>query len=229
VNARPTLHLVTEHAGEVAAEDVCLGCVELSKKIAHLSGELTKLRNQQEQVERRDPLDAQIMDVCLFHKRLLSPGWKVVRKRGAYKDVRDRLMDVDAETGRPAFTPLYLKAATVGMSISPWVRDRGIRSASWLFGTTRHVEWMLEEVTEFKRTTGASALSIVDELGRPGLEKLAARCSCCGHLRLDHERERPELDLWDPPCGVHGCACDGFDDFDWRVERWVAGRERISA
>ena len=214
---RPHLHLVDSQTGQVD-ETVCLGCVELSKKVAHLAGELTKLRNQQLEVERRHPLDAQIMDVCTFHKRLLSPNWKIVRNKGAYKDVGDRLRDIDAETGQPAFSVLHLRAASVGMSMSEWCRSRKIRSASWLFGSTRHVQWMLEEMTAFKQTVGTSALQIVDELGKPGLEKLAARCDCCGHLRLDHERERPELDLWDPPCAVHGCACPGFDDFDWRVQ-----------
>jgi hypothetical protein len=225
VTARAHLHVVRE-GGEVAAEDVCLGCVELSKKIAHLSGELTKLRNQQEQVERRDPLDGQVLEVCVFHKQLLSPTWKIVRKKGAYNDVRDRLRDVDAETGGPAFTPLHLKAASVGLSINDWARGRSIKSASWLFGKTAHVQWMLDTAVQFKRELGTSALRIVDELGRPGLEKLAASCSCCSHLRLDHERERPELDLWDPPCAVHGCACPGFDDFDWRVRVRMAELER---
>lgn len=228
MTARPHVRLISDH-GELVGEDVCLGCVELSKKIAHLSGELTKLRNEQERAERRDPLDGQVMEVCTFHKRLLSPTWKIVRKKGAYKDVRDRLMDLDAETGQPAFTVRHLQAATVGLSICEWTRQRKIRSASWLFGQTAHVQWMIDEAIGFKRSNGTSALTIVDELGRGGLERLAERCEC-GHIRLEHEKERPELDLFDPPCAVHGCDCVGWSEaLDSRIWRWVAEQEALRA
>ena len=224
VSQRAHLKLVDTTTGE--ATDACLACVEKDRRLAQLSRKVTELQNLADKIERRHPLDAQIMEVCLFHKQLLSPTWKIVRMRGAYKDVGDRLRDIDAETGEPAWTPLHLRAASVGMSMSEWCRQRGIRSASWLFGSTRHVQWMLEETIGFKRAMGTSALEIVDQLGRPGLEKLAAVCDCCGHLRLDHEKERPELDLFDPPCAVHGCACPGWQDFDWRVRVRMAELER---
>lgn len=216
MTARPHLRLI-DGEGELIGEH-CLACVEKDKRLAQLARENTLLRNEAEtKIERRHPLDAQIMEVCLFHKSLLSPTWKIVRNRGAYKDVGDRLRDIDAETGEPAFTPTHLRAASVGMSICDWTRSRGLRSASWLFGQTRHVEWMLEVAISFKRDTRTSALQIVDELGRGGLEKLAAKCDCCGHLRLDHEKENPVEELWNPACTVHGCACPGFEDFNWQV------------
>lgn len=228
MSARPKLRLVDGH-GEMVGEQ-CGACAEKDVRLGQLRRKISELENEAEaRVERRHPLDAQIMEVCVFHKRLLSPRWTIVRNKGAYKDVGDRLRDTDAETGQPAFTVLHLRAASVGMSMCEWTRGRGIKSASWLFGSTRHVQWMLEEAISFKRDTGTSALEIVDELGGPGLAKLAARCDCCGHLRLDHERERPELELFDPPCAVHGCACPGFEDFAWRVQVRMAELERERA
>jgi hypothetical protein len=225
VSAHPHGNVVrlVNREGELVGE-ACPGCIQGAKERAQLARKITQLEN--EKAEKVHPLDKDIMAVCTFHKQLLSPTWKILRNRGAYNDVKACLGFTDAETGQPAYTPLHLKAASVGMSMDDWCRREGVRSASWLFSDVDRVDRMLQHAITFKRDVGVSALEIVDELGRPGLERLAARCDCCGHLRLDHERENPLEGLWSPPCGVHGCACPGFEDFDWRVQVRLAEIER---
>jgi hypothetical protein len=230
VTAHPHGNVVrlVDREGQLVGEG-CSGCLELAKKISVMAGKITRLEN--EQTERLGlAADAPlIMDVLQHHKRVLSPRSRIVRGGPAWKNVKARLLDVDAETEKPAFTVLHLKAAIVGLSMSDWHRQRGKVQAAWLFENPDRVQEFIANATSFKRDTGVSALDIVDELGRGGFEKLAARCDCCGHLRLDHERERPELDLWDPPCAVHGCSCPGFEDFDWRVTVRLAELERERA
>jgi hypothetical protein len=181
---------------------------------------ITQLEN--EKAEKVHPLDKQIMAVCTFHKQLLSPTWKILRNRGAYNDVKACLGFTDAETGQPAYTPLHLKAASVGMSMDDWCRREGVRSASWLFSDVDRVDRMLQHAIRFKRERGMSALELIDELGREGYERLAARCSHCGRTRLEHEREPDGQGLFDP-------LCPGFDDFDWEVDVWKRQRDRLAA
>jgi hypothetical protein len=130
VNAHGNVVRLVDREGQLVGEG-CPGCVEHSKTIGKLSRKISELENGK--AEKIHPLDKQIMDVCVFHKQLLSPTWKIVRNKGAYNDVKTCLAYVDAETGRPAYTPRHLKAASVGMSMDEWCREQDVKSASWLF------------------------------------------------------------------------------------------------
>lgn len=215
------LHLLTNaETGET--REACHACVAKDEKLASQARELQRFRNEETERLGLAPDAAQIMEVLTFHRQLL--GGRVIRGKAAWKAVKGRFADIDAETDKPAFTVLHLKAAVVGLSLSRWHREHKKTGAAWLFADPDRVQEFIGACVAFKRTTGESALEIVDELMGPGLVRLAAHCSDCGHMLLDHERQRPELDLWDPPCAVHGCACGGWDDRDWRDELWLAGR-----
>lgn len=224
MTARPRLRLIDGH-GEYVGE-ACHACIAKDEKLAAQSRELTRLRNEETERLGLAADASSIMVVLTFHKKLF--GGKIVRGKAAWKNVKARFADIDAETGEPAFTVRHLNAASLGLSLSKWHRQHKKTGAAWLFEDPDRVQEHISTCTSFRREVGVSALEIVDELMGPGLAKLAARCEC-GHLRLDHERERPELDLLDPPCAVHGCSCEGFDDFVWRVDRFMAGRERSPA
>jgi uncharacterized small protein (DUF1192 family) len=176
--------------GEVDTE-ACAGCVELSKRIAVMAGKITRLENEEQERLGTAADASQIMEVLRFHKQL--HGGNIYRGKAAWKAVKARFADVDAETDEPAFTVLHLRAASMGLKLDEFFGPKRM-GAAWLFHDPDRVQK-------------------------------------CGHLRLDHERERPELDLFDPPCDVHGCCCVAFDDWDWRIEIAklgdVALRERL--
>lgn len=224
--ARTNVVRLVDREGQLVGEG-CQGCVRHSKTIASLEGELTKLRNEEDERLGLAPDAGRIMEVLRFHKQMLAPHAKIVRGKAAWKAVKEILAATDAETNRPAFTVLHCKAAIVGLSLSAWHREHKKTSAAFLFSDPDRVQEHIATCVTFKREYGTSALEIVDELGGPGLAKLAVRCTC-GHLRLDHERETPELEIWDPPCSVHGCACEGFDDWDHRVEMAKRGRRVLT-
>jgi hypothetical protein len=205
------------------SENVCPNCVELGKELAKKARENTRLRNEEAERLGKASDSKQILDVLTYHKTL--HGGRIYRGKAAWKAVKAMFAVVDAETDRPAFTVDHLRAASLGLKLDDYFGPKRM-GAAWLYADPDRVQKFIGNCVTFKRDTGVSALEIVDELGRPGLERLAARCDCCGHLRLDHERERPELDLWDPPCAVHGCGCPGFEDFDWRVTVRLAELER---
>jgi hypothetical protein len=218
------LHLVNATTGE--AEDACSGCQALLEKVSALKAENTRLKNAEEERLGLAPDAGRIMEVLTFHKRLLSPRWKIVRGKAAWKAVKERLADMDGETNLPAFTVLHLKAASVGVSMDEWNRREKLTSAAWLFAEPDRVQRYIDNSVCFKREFGTSALEIVDRLGRGGFERLADLCDC-GHIRLEHEKERPELELWDPPCGVHGCTCPGWQSAPlWEQLKWAAERDR---
>jgi hypothetical protein len=75
----------------------------------------------------------------------------------------------------------------------------------------------LARVTAFKREVGTSALEVVDELMGPGLAWLAARCDCCGRMRMEHLMPRD---------GLFDAGCPGFEDFHWGVQVRLAELER---
>lgn len=222
----PHLHLVDSHTGE--ATEVCHACMAKDKMLASQARKITLLENAEQERLGLAPDAPQIMEVLQYHKRMLTPrGGRIVRGGPAWKNVKARLMDVDAETEELAFSVLHLKAAVVGLWLSDWHRAHRKVGAAWLFSDPDRVQEFLAPVIAFKRDTGTSALYIIDVLGRPGLEKWAEECDCCGHLRLEHERENPTEELWDPPCAVHGCACPGWSDsLEWRIARWQAERSR---
>lgn len=214
------LHLVNTDTGE--AQQACSGCIALLAKVSTLQGDLTRLRNAEEERLGMAADAGAIMRVLVHHKKLLAPKTgRIIRGKAAWKAVKARLADTDAETGEPAFTELALNAASVGLSLSRWHREHKKTGAAWLFDDPDRVLEFIATCVTFKRDTGTSALEIVDALMGPGLAKLAARCADCGHTRLDHEKDHPELDLWTPACGVHGCACMGWDDSNYRAELWL--------
>ncbi len=228
MNARPNLHLVDTASG--VAEEACPGCQRLLKTVATMERENTRLRNAEQERLGLAPDAPQIMEVLVFHKQLLSPRWKIVRGKAAWKAVKERLSEIDAETERPAFTVLHLKAASVGVSMDDWNRRERLTSAAWLFAEPDRVQRYIDNCVTFKRETGVSALEIIDVLGRGGFEILAAPCGCCGHIRAEHEGDRPVEGLWSPPCLVHGCACVGWEsDRTWEIARWLAERDRMDA
>jgi hypothetical protein len=165
--------------------------------------------------------------VLIYHRSLFPRSRIAKGKSPAKTAVRDMLRKVDELTGEAMFTPHHLKGAAMGLKLNR-TGDKADRphSAAWLYSDEDRVQYWIDQAAEFKQATGVSALTVVDLLGQPGLERALARCDCCSHARLDHERERPELDLFDPPCAVHGCACPGFEDFDWRVTVRLAELER---
>lgn len=225
------LHVV-DHNGEATPQ--CAQCLALLRNLDRQEGiiatkqrEIDELRHTKKDLLSTTELAGDIMDVLKFHKRILSPSAKIHRGGPAWKNVKDRFEDTDAETGFLSFTKKDLLGAVVGLwtvdSEDGWYRKHGKIGAKFLFGSADRVEEFLDPVRALDRKIGTSALEIVDELMGEGLAWLAVRCEC-GHLRLDHERERPELGTVQPPCAVHGCACTGFDDFTWRSERWLALR-----
>lgn len=219
------LHLVDVH-GEVVNADVCHGCIELSKKVAHLAGENTKLRREEEKRKLETPASKQIVEVLEYWRPLCMPRAKIVVGSERWQKTKARLEDKTIE-GELAYTPLHLKAAVVGAKLSPEHVANGWLDAVTIFRDSTTVDKHIARCVTFKRETGSSALEIVDELMGPGLAKLAARCTC-GHLRLDHERENPMLEIWDPPCAVHGCACTGWDSWEHEIDLWLAQRDRAA-
>lgn len=215
------LHLVDTASGE--ATQACSGCQALLEKVSSLKRENTLLKNAEEERTSLTLDSKPVMEVLQFHKRLF--GGQIFKGKAAWKAVQKILQLTDAETGEPAFTVLHLNAASVGLSLSRWHREHRKTGAAFLFADPDRVQEFIATCVEFKRETGTSALEIVDALMGPGLAKLAARCGDCGHTRLDHERDHPELDLWTPPCSVHGCACGGWDDSNYRAELFLRAQD----
>jgi hypothetical protein len=221
------LHLVDSH-GEVHQENVCHGCIELAKKVAHLAGENTKLRKAEEERQASSIGSKQIREVLEFWRPLCMPRAKIVVGSERWQKVKARLADRTIE-GELAYSVLHLKAAVVGAKLSPDHVQNGWLDASTIFRDSTTVDKHLARVTQFKRDTGVSALSITDELMSGRYERLAEVCDC-GHIRLDHEKERPAEELWNPPCGMHGCSCPGWSTAPlWEQLRWAAERERTDA
>lgn len=220
MTARPNLYVVGKESGEIVGETDAL-ILELNKRIATLAAENTRLKNEAAEREGTGLHAKDIEEVLRFHKQVF-PGGKIVRNGPAWKNVKARLRDVDAETDRPAFTVLSLKAAVVGLSMSGWHREHRKTGAAFLFDNPDRVQEFIGHAVTFKRETGTSGLAIIDELGRGGYERLAALCSHCGRTRLEHEREPDGQGLFDP-------LCPGFDSFDWEIDVWKRQRDRVAA
>lgn len=182
----------------------------MSKKIANLGTENTRLRNEEQERLGLAADAPTIMGILEHHKRLF-PGTKIIRGKAAWKAVKARLAEIEAGPEGPAFTPLDLKAAAVGLKLSrTGARADRPHGAAWLYDDAERVQYFRGVCVTFKREVGTSALAIVDQLGTPALAWLADPCSC-GQLRATHLM------------GWTDCV---FDELHAKVERWAAERER---
>jgi hypothetical protein len=213
------VRLISDH-GELVGEG-CAGCLELTKELTKYARENTRLKNAEAERLGLAADAPTIRDILQHHKRLF-PGTKIITGKAAWKAVRARLADVD-ENGDRAFTLIALKAAAMGLKLGRTgeFADRP-HGAAWLYGDEERVQYWIGRCVMFKREVGVSAMEIVDELGKPGLAKLAARCSHCGRMRFEHEHEPDAVGLFDP-------LCPGFDDFDWEIDVWKRQRDQLAA
>lgn len=223
MSAHRHLRVIDGH-GQVV-DEASAEVVALERELRAKRRRITELENQLAEQEGRSPEAKQVLEVLEYWRPLCMPRAKIVPKSERWRKTKDRLHDKDLTTGELAYTVLDLKAAVVGAKLSPDHVANGWLDASTIFRDSTTVDKHIARCTTFRRETGVSALEIVDELMGPGLAKLAARCAC-GHLRLDHERENPAEELFDPPCAVHGCVCEGFDSFDHEIELWKAQQDR---
>lgn len=224
MTARAHLHLAVDNeSGEIftTREQNMLKTIDrLENLVARKEREIQELRFEKKQELEASELGGQILDVLRNHKRTVNGGrGGIVRGGPAWKAVKDRLQDTDAETGRLVFTARHLQGASVGLwlvdSEDGWYRRHGKTGAAFLFANADRVQQFLAPVQRFRRETGTSALEIVDVLGRPGLVELAARC-VCGRMFFEHATQEPAH--W---------GCRGFQEsVDWRMVRIEAERGR---
>jgi hypothetical protein len=88
--------------------------------------------------------------------------------------------------------------------------------ATTIFRDSATVDKHIARATSFRRRTGLSALTLLDELAGGALDWLAQRCSC-GGLMLEHLGAGPGA----LPCPARDC--EGFDFLNAKVERFMAG------
>lgn len=225
MSARPHLTVIDGH-GEVVDEtshqlmNAHKTISRLEDLLARKQREIDELRHAKKKDLLTSDLSGDVLDVLRFHKRTVNGNrGGIVRGGPAFKAVLDRLQDTDMETGRPVFTKRHLQGASMGLwlvdSEDGWYRRHGKTGAAFLFANADRVQQFLAPVQRFRRETGVSALEIVDELGKPGLGQLAARC-VCGRMFFEHAVA--EHQEW---------GCKGFrESIDWQMVRVETERER---
>lgn len=235
---RPQLSIVVnQETGEVS--EGCPECADkddqiegLKTRVASLAGTNTRIKREHAELDAVAPNRDEILEVMAYWRVTICPGAKVTASSKGWRTVKARLAEPDEETGRQ-FTVLELKAAVVGMTLDQWHMDGNHRHRRYLenaFSDAGKVNRLVSKAVSFKRTYGASALTIVDELAGASLVWLAERCSC-GHLRLDHVRQGPTPDGRQPCDGqtAHDqsgmpvpCECTDFDWLAAKLEaRWA--------
>jgi hypothetical protein len=195
----------------------------LSRKLQGAGAQITKLERSLSKALAVEPEAEQILEVLSFWNDFIKQGrCKLVVGSERWQKVRARLREKDVRTGEP-YTVLQLRAAVVGAKLSDFHVKHGYLDAATIFRDATTVDAHIARAVSFKRTYGASALAIVDELASEGLKWLAERC-VCGHFRLDHVRKGPTPDLRQP-CSA--CACEDFDWFTAQFEMYMVElRER---
>lgn len=217
------LSLVDRDTGEVVEQEA----TSLHQQIAELEAELrakrsqiTRLKNDNARLMGVEPEHDDILGVLEFWREKCHPRAPIVVGSDGWKAVRARLRETDASTGKPAFTPLALKAAVVGVLLSDFHvanRKQGYLHARSIFADADRVRTHIGRAVSFKERKGISALTIIDELGGSELEWLADRCSC-GGLRIQHLKSG----LAHQPCPERDCPA--MDEFQAKIERFMAER-----
>lgn len=222
--SKPRLRIV-DSEGQLVGED-CPHCRDTELALRVERGKNTRLKNELAQAMAVEPIHEQIVEVLSFWRRTLAPNASIVEGSDNWKAVRARLREKDAETHEQRFDVLRLKAAVVGISLSEWHMAKGQshrRHPATAFGNAGKVDRLIEGAVAFKRQTGSSALTLLDELGSGVLWWLAERCGC-GHVRAQHAVQGPTQDLR-LPCDVEGCGCTDMDWFEAKWQRAVQERE----
>lgn len=224
----PRLRLVDQNGELHAAPDLEQLRDELegvTRSFAAAKGENTRLRRELSAAQGVEPEAKDVMDVLLFWRAQCMPRAQITVGSERWQKTRARLRERDAESGERCYSPLKLKAAVVGAMLSDFHmqnRDKGYLDAASIFGDSRKVDAHIQRAVGFKRLTGISALTLVDELGSEALRWLAERCSCT-HLWVEHLRGGPRPGGLQP-CSVEGCGCANFDYLSARIDRWVADK-----
>lgn len=230
-SARPELRLLDTATGEVRelpnVADLHARIENLTDQLdgakdgwAAAKGEIKKLRRENAQLMGVEPAHKKIMDVLQFAMPLLVPNGRIVVAGPRWKNVRARLKDRDAETQVLLFTPLHLKAAAVGVTMSEFHMSKlAYRDPESIYADPDRVQKHIQRAVRFRRVYGTSALTLVDELGQQALAWLARRCEC-GRLWAEHLKDGPTAD-GSQPCPATGCPhfAESVDD---QLERWKA-------
>lgn len=229
------LRVVDSETGEVRGD--CPDCRSLELELRGKRGQITRLKNELAQLREVSPERDDVIFVLEAHRELLMPGAKISERSARWGVVEALLKLRDDESGGRLFTALELKAAVVGMSLQPFIKEnRWARDLTWGFTSQpvaakpgakpgprfpdpSQVERHMRFAVEFKRRTGTSALTLLDELGGGALWWLAERCEC-GHLRAEHAVHGPTRDLR-LPCDVEGCGCADMDWLSAKIDRFM--------
>jgi hypothetical protein len=192
---------------------------ELSSKLNGALSELGKLTKRLARAQGVDPEAEDIRDVLGFWRVRCMPAAKIVVGSERWENVAGLLAMKNAAGGK-CYTPLSLKAAVTGALLSEWhVENRrldifAVADKRLVSSIDKHIE----RAVGFKRRTGVSALTVVDELAGEGVAWLAERCEC-GHLWIEHLRGGARTD-GSQPCATCGCSNFG-QSLDERVEQWM--------
>lgn len=221
----PHLHLAHDAAtGEVI--DGCANCIQLEEEneglktaLSASKGQNTRLKRQLANMRFVAPDTDDVRELLDYHRKLLMPGVKIAESSVRWGVVSDLLKLKDAETDKPLFSVLELKAAIAGMALQPYIMDAAHlyrRDLTTAFCSRRNggpslpdpgkVERHIGEAIGFRRETGTSALELLDDLADERLAWLADRCSC-GEMRVAHLMCRT--------------ACEDFDEFEAKQWRWL--------
>lgn len=212
--SEPALRLVDPETGDSQESSYAgLGVPELVTLLERSARELNgyrlkcgRLERELDEVRVGTPESKQVREVLLYWRPRCMPKAKIVAGSPRWLKVKDRLADVDAETGERAYDVAGLCEAVDGALLSSYHVENGYLDASTIFRDAGTVD------QHRARAHGAAASASRDLRDMPpGLRDewliwLAEDCGC-GHGRVLHLHAREGC-----CASADGkvCRCDGF-------------------
>jgi hypothetical protein len=199
VSARPQLHLVDAHTGEIVPQrdddrDILIEEQQAKLTAAHL--QIGKLKKELRDLRAVEPEALVIKDVLDYWRERCKPTATIAVGGKRWEKVRGRMKD-NLDRGHP-FTPAELKLAVDGALLDPWLsgRDRkskGYLDAETIFRDAEMVERLLSLAVGFEANAGVGLgelLEVADEMLFVGWPMLLEQCTC-SHRRIAHtQRDR---------------------------------------
>lgn len=217
--------------GEVqSSEEKCADCVGYERDLRSKRLRIGLLEKRLSQAEGTDPDAPEVRAVLdYWATRVVEEGWW--QRKPAYRPGHARWTMVGSRLKEPEYDIDYCMTVVEGaLTQSRWSCNScgSVKpKREWLDALSLFREGNIEKHYERARDEHMERVKALrklpPELQDADLTFLTQRCDC-GHLRMEHSKPDPWREHR-TPC-LMDCWCDGFSDYEHRVEKHPANGHR---